>query len=250
MPVPSSLSQGLKLLETAVERERSGRAGHTASRLADATGIERSRVSRLSRELSALGYLERDDAQAFRPGDRFLAVASALHEPLLRPARSELRGLAARFGVTTRITGRDGVRALLLRHEAGVGGPEASVRAGMATPCWATGAGRALLWDHDRRQLDELLADVQFIGVGGPGAARSVAEVDALMQRDRPRGVIWASEEFDEGIDEVALPIRDATGTIIAAISASGPALQQHRDELGAAVTGSAARLAELVAAN
>ena len=57
MPVPSSLAQGLKLLETAVERERSGRAGHTASRLADATGIERSRVSRLSRELSALGYL-------------------------------------------------------------------------------------------------------------------------------------------------------------------------------------------------
>ena len=250
MHIQSSLSQGLRLLETAVERERSGRAGHTASRLAEATGIERSRVSRLTRELRSLRYLERDDAQAFRAGDRFLAVAAALNEPLLREARAELRAIAARFRVTSRITGRDGIRAVLLRYEAGVGASEASVRPGMVTPTWSTGAGRALLWDHDREQLETLLADVQFVGVGGPRAALSVVEIDALMQRDRERGIIWAAEEFDEGIHEAALPIRGADGATIAAISASGSALEQDRaTEIAAAIAAAADRLTKLVAA-
>lgn len=249
MTVQSSLSQGLTLVEAAVGRERSGRTGHTASRLAEATGIERSRVSRLTRELRSLHYLERDEAQAFRAGERFLAVAAALNEPLLRPARAELRALAARFRVTSRITVRDGVRALLLRYEAGVGAAEASVRAGMVTPTWSTGAGRALLWDHDREQLEALLADVQFVGVGGPGGARSVDQVDELMRRDRERGIVWAAEEFDEGIHEAALPIRGTDGAIIAAISASGSALEPPRaTEIAAAIAAAAARLTQLVA--
>jgi DNA-binding IclR family transcriptional regulator len=242
----SSLSQGLRLLETAVARERSGRPGYTASRLADATGIERSRVSRLTQELRALDYLERDDTQAFRAGDRFLAVAATLNEPWLRAARVELRALAARFRVTARVTGRDGARAVLLRHEAGVGAAEASVRPGMVTPTWSTGAGRALLWDHDRGALEALLSDVQFVGVGGPGAARSVADVDALMERDRAGGVIRAAEEFDDGVHETALPLRGTDGTIVAAISASGSAAELT-DEVVVAVAGAAARLTVLV---
>lgn len=249
MHIQSSLSQGLRLLETAVERERSGRAGHTASRLAEATGIERSRVSRLTRELRSMRYLERDDAQAFRAGERFLAIAAALNVPLLRPARAELRSLSARFPVTARITGADGVRAVLLRHESGVGASETSVRAGMVTPIWSTGAGRALLWDHDRAELDALLEEVQFIGVGGPGAARSVDELDALMTRDRTRGAIWADEEFDEGVREVAVPLRDRRGAIIAALSASGSTIDSSMSRpLEDAVLAAAARLADAAA--
>ena len=249
MQIPSSLAQGLRLLDEVVDRERSGRAGHTASRLAEATGIERSRVSRLTRELVALRYLERDDAQAFRAGDGFLRVAAALQEPLLRAARTELRAIAARFPVTARVTGRDGVRAVLLRYEAGVGASEASVRPGMVTPTWSTGAGRAMLWDHDRRLLDALLADVQFVGVGGPGAARSIDEVDALMRRDRERGVIWAEEEFDDGVLEIGLPIRDGDGRIIAAISASGSTLDPRRaSDVASAIARAAERLSVRVA--
>jgi hypothetical protein len=44
MDGPSSLSQGLTLLGAVVDRERSGRPGHNASRLAETSGMERSRV--------------------------------------------------------------------------------------------------------------------------------------------------------------------------------------------------------------
>ena len=152
--------------------------------------------------------------------------------------------------MTARLSGRDGVRAILLRHEAAVGASETSLRPGMVTPTWSTGPGRALLWDHAQAELETLLADVQFVGVGGPGAARSVPEVVALMRRDREGGMVRAEEEYDDGVLELALPIRDAGGGIIAAISVSHPmderetigALADTVAEAAAALTGLASR--------
>lgn len=236
MQIQSSLAQGLRLLGAAVDRERSGLSRYTASRLAEATEIERSRASRLTKELRSLRYLERDGEQTFRAGTTFLAAAAVLNEPVLRAARAELRALAAAYRATARVTARDGAQAILLRYEHAAGGVEASVRPGMVTPVWATGSGRALLWDHDRAALDALLADVQFVGVGGPGAARSVAEVDERMARDRRDGAVWASGEFDEGVDEAAFPIRDGDGRIVAALSASLPTGATGRDSRSALI--------------
>jgi len=249
MSTPSSLSQGLALLGVAVERERSGRVGHNASRLADATGIERSRVSRLTQELRALGYLERDEAAVLSAGDAYFRTAAALDEPWLRASRRELRMLASRLRMSALITAAAGAGALLLRYETGVGAVDAAVRPGMITPIWCTGSGRALLWEHTRTQLDDVLRDVQFVGVGGPAAARSVPGVAALLERDRAAGVITADDEYAEGITEYALPIHGPAG-IIAAIAVIGPSrgttrarsvpalLHDVRDRLSAAAGG------------
>ncbi|MGN8026857.1 IclR family transcriptional regulator [Microbacterium sp. 22242] len=228
MSAPSSLSQGLALLGSAVERERSGRPGHNASRLADATGIERSRVSRLTQELRALRFLERDEAAVFRAGDAYFRTAAALDAPWLRAARQELRTLASTLRMTALVSAADGPAALLLRSETGVGAVDASLRYGMATPIWCTGAGRALLWDHSPQRLAEVLQDVQFVGVGGPAAARTAGEVHALLERDRAAGVITAADEYAEGITDLALPIRDSSG-VVASLTVSGAPLSAGR---------------------
>lgn len=221
MSAPTSLSQGLVLLRAAIDRERSGRVGHTAARLADVTGIERSRVSRLTQELRGIEYLSRDDTSQLRAGPASFGPARALNAPWLRAARRELRSLAARFDVTAAVSVADGPRALLLRFESGTNAVDASMRAGMVTPVWCTGAGRALLWDHDVEQLEALLDGVQFIGVGGPAAARSVVEIDTLLTRDREAGAIRAVDEYVGGVTDYALPIR-RDGTLIASVSVSG----------------------------
>ncbi|VXB49990.1 Pectin degradation repressor protein KdgR [Microbacterium sp. 8M] len=222
MSAPSSLSQGLALLGSAVARERTGRPGFTASRLADATGIERSRVSRLTQELRGLRFLQRDEDAVFSAGDAYFRVAASLDAPWLRAARHELRMLAAELGTTALVSAADGAAALLLRTEAGVGASDGGVRHGMATPIWCTGAGRALLWEHSAEQLQEVLHDVQFVGVGGPAAARTIAEVHALMERDRAAGVVTAADEYAEGVTDLALPIL-GRGGVVASIAVSGP---------------------------
>ncbi|GAA4484017.1 IclR family transcriptional regulator [Microbacterium panaciterrae] len=249
MSAPSSLSQGLALLGSAVAREQAGRSGYSASRLADATGIERSRVSRLTRELRALRFLQRDEDAVFRAGDAYFRIAAALDAPWLRAARQELRKLASTLRMTARVCAADGAAALVLRTEAGVGATDLSTRYGMVTPIWCTGAGRALLWDHSPEQLGRLLQDVQFVGVGGPAAARTVGEVQALLERDRAIGVIAAVDEYAEGVAEFALPILGRSG-IVASISISGSpqgarrtraaltALHEVRDRLSASASG------------
>ncbi|MFH8252041.1 IclR family transcriptional regulator [Microbacterium sp. B2969] len=240
MDGPSSLSQGLTLLGAVVDRERSGRQGHNASRLAEAVGMERSRVSRLTQELRALDYLGRTEGSVFTAGPAFFHAAAALNEPWLRSARRELRRLASRFGMTARVTVADGPRALLLRFESGTGAPHASVRPGMTTPVWCTGGGRALLLDHDRAALHALLDGVQFVGVGGPAAARSIPEVERLLERDREEGLVCAADEYVAGTTEFALPVRLRDG-IAASVSVEGapvPATTRTaiRRMLGAAV--------------
>lgn len=222
MDGPSSLSQGLTLLGAVVDRERSGRPGHNASRLAEATAMERSRVSRLTQELRTLDYLDRGEGSVFRAGPAFFRGAAALNEPWLRGARRELRRLASRFGMTARVTVAEGPRALLLRCESGTGAPDASLRPGMTTPVWCTGGGRALLLDLDRPALDSLLDGVQFVGVGGPAAARSIPEVADLLTRDREEGLVCAVDEYVAGITEFALPVR-LRGEIAASVSVEGP---------------------------
>ena len=117
---------------------------------------------------------------------------------------------------------------------------------GMITPVWCTGSGRALLWDHSEKALQELLADVEFIGVGGPQAAHSSGEVLALMERDRPRGVVHAVEEFEHGVHELAVPLRDPAGTIVASLCVFGERREfdGRTAEISAAIEESARRLA------
>jgi DNA-binding IclR family transcriptional regulator len=233
MSAPSSLSQGLALLGSAVAREQAGRSGYNASRLADATGIERSRVSRLTQELRALRFLQRDEDAVLRAGDAYFGIAAALDAPWLKGARQELRTLASTLRMTARICAADGAAALVLRAETGVGATDLSTRYG----------------DHPRDELARLLQDVQFVGVGGPAAARTIGEVHALLERDRTAGVISAVDEYAEGVVEFALPVFGRSG-IVASIAVSGApqssrrtraaltALREVGDRLSAAASG------------
>jgi DNA-binding IclR family transcriptional regulator len=149
--------------------------------------------------------------------------------------------------VSAQLVAADGPGAILLRSEKGPGVSADYLRPGIVTPIWCTGAGRALLWDHSREQLAELLAEVQFVGVGGPGAARTVDELHELLDRDRAVGIIDAREEYVEGVVEFALPIRDERG-IAASIGISGPALSGRRaHETQGALRDACARLTDLV---
>jgi DNA-binding IclR family transcriptional regulator len=120
----------------------------------------------------------------------------------------------------------------------------------MVVPVWCTGAGRALLWDDDRPALDRLLGEVNFIGVGGPGAAHSIDEVWDLMARDVSRGYITSDEEFEHDIVELAVPVRDASGNILASLSVMGHRAEVGDDAAGVAafLRGAAERLGNLAA--
>ena len=234
----SSLAQGLRIVRLVADREKRGRQLLGVSQLAAELDMDPSRVSRLTQELCDLGLLERADRGPFRTGLRFFGLAASLNTGWVREAKPELESLVSALGLRARLSVRDGFRAILLRASSNDAGLGSFVAPGMVTPVWCTGAGRALLWDHDQAALELLLGDVNFIGVGGPGAAHSTDEVRGLMARDVARGYVACDEEFEHDIVELAVPVRDPGGNILAALSVLG-----RRNEVGDDAAGVAAVL-------
>jgi DNA-binding IclR family transcriptional regulator len=216
------MAQGLKIVRLVADREKSGRQLLGVSQLAAELEMDQSRVSRLTQELCDLGLLERADRGPFRVGPRFFSLGASLNNGWVREAGQELESLVALVGLRARLSVRDGYRVILLRASSAESVAGGFVKPGMVTPAWCTGAGRALLWDHKQPALQALLKDVNFIGVGGPEAAHSAQEVWELMARDKPKGYIAAAEEFEHGVVELAVPVRDARGGIVASLSVLG----------------------------
>lgn len=218
----SSMAQGLRIVRLVADREKRGGQLLGVSQIAAELHLEQSRVSRLAQELCGLGLLERVDRGPFRTGRRFFTLAAALNTGWVREARTELESLVASLGLRARLSVRDGFRVNLLRASSNDAVPGSFVKPGMVTPVWCTGAGRALLWDFDRPALDHLLAGVNYIGIGGPGAAHSTGQVWDLMARDRAAGFIAADEEYEHGVVELAVPVRDGGGGVLASLSVLG----------------------------
>ncbi|WP_285320137.1 IclR family transcriptional regulator C-terminal domain-containing protein [Pseudarthrobacter sp. lyk4-40-TYG-27] len=217
----SSLAQGLRLVRFVADREKRGRELLGVSQLAAELRMEQSRVSRLTQELCELGLLERGE-RGFRAGPGFFGLAASLNVGWIREAGAELEALVASLGLRARLSIREGFRVILLRNSTNDAVPGSFAAPGMVTPVWCTGAGRALLWDFDRAALDGLLADVNFIGIGGPGAAHSTDAIWQLLVRDRGAGFVGAHEEFEHGVTELAVPVRDGGGSVVAALSVLG----------------------------
>jgi DNA-binding IclR family transcriptional regulator len=207
--------------------------------------MDQSRVSRLTQELCELGLLERVERGPFRTGPRFFSLAAALNTGWVRESRTELEALVASFGLRSRLSVREGFRVILLRTSSNDAVPGGFVKPGMVTPVWCTGSGRALLWDEEQPAVEDLLADVNFIGVGGPGAAHSPQEVVELMDRDRARGFVVAEEEFEHGVYELAVPVRTADGSVLAALSVLGSRaeIMSGADDIAKALWEAAQRL-------
>ncbi|MET9660159.1 helix-turn-helix domain-containing protein [Streptomyces sp. NPDC006510] len=244
----SSLRAALRLVDTVIDRERSGRTGFNVSRLADEMGLERSKASRMTQELCEKGFLERREDSTLRAAHEFFALAASLNPGLLHSSRAVLRRLAIRHGASARLSVRDGVLVRLLRAESAPGMAEWLTRATLVTPCWCTGAGRALLWDHTGEEIAMLLVGYELIGVGGPNAAHSAAEVARANARDAPGGLVTAHGEFEHGITEYAAPVRDARGRVFAAVAVLGRQndLAPHEELIRTDLTAAAAELGNL----
>lgn len=242
----SSLAQGLRIVRIVADREKWGRSLYGVTQIAVELGMDRSRVSRLTQELCDLDLLERVDRGPFRAGPAFFSLADSLNGGWVSSSRGELQRITADLGLRGRVSVRDGARVILIRSSSDHGLSGGMMQPGMITPVWCTGSGRALLWDHSGKALQELLADVEFIGVGGPQAAHSTGEVLALMERDRPRGVVHAVEEFEHGVHELAVPLRDPAGAIVASLCVFGERREfdGRTEEISAAIEESARRLA------
>ncbi|MCC2096851.1 MAG: hypothetical protein KDJ29_08160, partial [Hyphomicrobiales bacterium] len=93
-----------------------------------------------------------------------------------------------------------------------------SVTIGTRFPAHATIMGRMLLLDMNESELRELFPDEPFERFSDR-TPKDHAELEALLVEDRILGYASTQSFFERGVSTVAAPVRDAAGTIVAAIN-------------------------------
>ncbi len=179
----------------------------TLADLVDATGISRPTAHRLAVALEAHGLVGRDERGRFRLGVRLAAwgrSAVSLSATMLEQSAAVLTELRDETGESAQLYVRDGDHRVCVAAAERPAGLRDTVPIGARLPLTAGSGGKVLLaW-----------ADPADWPAGTDGAAlRSV----------RQRGWAASVAERETGVASVSAPVLGADGTVIAALSVSGP---------------------------
>lgn len=228
----------------------SGPAGVT--QLADQVELPKSTVSRLLATLEGLGIVEQIAAGGnYRIGSGLIEIASAVMpgRSLVAAARPHLVELARRTGEAAGLAVPDGRMAHYVDQADSDNQVQVREWTGERIAMHAVPSGLVFLaW------ADPSFVDAYLKGPLQAFTSRTITDPGALRRRleeIRELGYAWNFEEFADGANSVAAPIRNVRGDVIAAIHSHGPA---HRfpgsrspEEIGGLVVAAARRLRSVV---
>jgi IclR family acetate operon transcriptional repressor len=233
-----SIERGAQLLVLIVEEDDPPTVGELA-RLA---GLPKSTTSRLVGALERQGLVQRDPANGLRPGPVLLRFArrETSGPDLVELARTALDRLARQSGETANlgVATPTAVEMLDQRDSRHILGSTNWV--GQRVPHHGSVIGKVFLADGTLPVPDGPLERL------APRTITDPVELRLDLERTRARGYATAVDELEPGLWAVAAPVRDAGGTVVAAISISGPTVRLHEgllDELGRLVRDEASTL-------
>jgi IclR family transcriptional regulator, acetate operon repressor len=221
---PSTVQRVFAVLEALADQSPE-RRGMPVSEIARAVGRERSQISRMLKQLAALGVVEQDPVtRSYRLGWQMYALAARSGDHrLLVLARPVLADLATRSREVALLSVLRGGEVLTVLRQDSPRLVQAGGWVGLSSPLHVTAAGRILLSEFSDRQIGDLVRAELGRGEFGARAPATVEEVLDRCHSERRQGLAVAVDELEDGFSSVAAPVRDADGVIIATVNISGP---------------------------
>jgi IclR family transcriptional regulator, pca regulon regulatory protein len=208
------------------------RPAMSLSDVAAAAGLARPTARRLLLTLEELGFV-RSSEGLFRLTPRVLSLGTAYVSSLglWDIARPHLEALVARTGESSSMAQLDGSDIV---YVARVSVPKLialRVEIGTRFPAVQTSQGKVLLAALSPAELAVTLALPSRAGL--PACiGRSAEQLRDELTEVRARGWALADEELAPGVRSVAVPVRDATGTVRAAMNVTVHAAETSVDRL------------------
>ncbi|MEU5876213.1 IclR family transcriptional regulator [Spirillospora sp. NPDC047279] len=244
MASDQSNNQSVERAASVLNAFLAGRPELRVSDVAKATGLGTSTASRLLATLESLDFVERDPISGlYRLGTAPITLGGvALNQhPVHREARQIAQDLAAVLGLGANVAVRRGDTMFYLLNFEGRNAPRSFVLTGQRKPLHATGIGKCLLLALDPAERRAMIPRPTGFT---PYTITEHERLDEELAVAAHRGYATEIEELALSRACVAAPIRDASGTIVAAISISGPLsvidLPARQDELARVVIESA----------
>jgi DNA-binding IclR family transcriptional regulator len=216
-----SLERGLDILEAIADE--GGEVGVRA--LARRLGLSPTIVQRLVTSLAGRNYIEKNgDTQRYRLGHRALALAASGEGAFdyLAAARRELERLAHDHHLNGFVSVLRGGRAIYLLAVQADGPVAIKVSPGSEMPLHSTSAGKVLLAALSDGEARKVLGARKLAAIT-PHTITDPAMLIASLAKVRRQGYALVNEENIPGVLSVGAPIRDRSGTVVAALSVAFP---------------------------
>ncbi len=234
-PAEAGTGDFVQSLERGLSVIRAFDADHrrlSLSEVASATGLSRAAARRFLHTLTHLGYMRTVNGR-FELRPKILELGYAYLSSLTLPevALPHLEELVEQVHESSSVSELDGDDVVYIARVPTKRIMAVTISVGTRFPAYATSMGRVLLAAQPDSWLDGYLAAVSLQHLTGH-TITTVSGLRAELCAIRNRGWALVDQELEEGVRSLAAPIRDADGTVIAAVNVATHAGRRSLDAL------------------
>lgn len=206
----------------------------SVAEISKSLGMSPSKVSRMLGTLEREGIIEREDKNGkYRLGIMLfeLGVAYAYHFPLRKIIRPHIEQMAKEIQLTVSWAVLKKNRVIVLDRIQNIPIDVLAYRVGLNMPVHSTSVGKVLLAYLPEEKQDSILMSVDLKKV----TDATMTEPDQIRQHLKlveENGYATDEEETYEGLNCIAVPIRDASGQVICAMSLMDEKARTNREQL------------------
>jgi IclR family transcriptional regulator, pca regulon regulatory protein len=238
-----SLERGLAVMEL-FSREH---PSLTLSEAAELAGLTRATARRILLTLERLGYVKRANRH-FAPTAKLLSIGYAYLSSLdlWEVAEPYMEDLAEQTGESCSAAILDGTEIVYVARVPAKRIMRVALSVGSRLPAYATSMGRVLLAGLDPEALAERLERIEIERL----TATTVPDRKTLRRRIdevREAGSAAVDQELEQGVRSAAVPIRDASQNVVAALNVSVHATRMTMQALRREVVPKLLRTAEAI---
>lgn len=224
----TSLARGLAVIRAFSDMRRA----MTIAQLSQRTGIPRAAVRRCLHTLLALGYAD-VDGNYFSLGPKTLTLGYSYlsSTPLTVSAQPCLNQVTRQLGESSSLAVLNEDEVLYVARSATSRVMSVALNTGSRLPAYCTSLGRVLLAAMPADELDAYFARVKLRAFTDNTVVsqRRLREILAGIRRD---GYALNDQELEIGLRSIAVPVRGASGNVVAALNVGVQAARVSRQQM------------------
>jgi IclR family pca regulon transcriptional regulator len=218
----TSLARGLAVVRAFAD----SRKPQTIAQISQRTGIPRAAVRRCLHTLRQLGYVDAElNNFVLRPKVLTLGYSYLSSTPLAISAQPCLDGVSRQLGESSSLAVLEDDQVLYVARAATARVMSVTLGTGSRLPAYCTALGRVLLAHLPQEELDGYLARTTL----APRTEHTItdqARLREVLLQVREEGYALNDEELELGLRSIAVPVRGASGMVLAALNVGAQALR------------------------
>ncbi len=223
-----SLARGLAVIRTfGAENPR-----QTLTQVAERAGLDRAGARRILLTLVALGYLKKE-GRVFFPTPRILDLGYSYLSsvPWWSIAENRMIDLVETVNESATMGVLNGTHIVLVACVHAQNLLTINLAVGRRSPAYCTSIGRVLLGGLSQQNLIRTLNDTEFIK-HTQSTETSIPSLIKIIERDRERGWSIVTQEYEQSVCSIAVPVLNRSGQMLAAMCIVGTPMRTNRKYL------------------